>query len=135
MKYALLVYDSSTGWNELPSTDERELHDRAAYEGLDTGSVSLLAHYRLRPPQQTTTLRLANGKLTRTEGAAAETHATLRAFFLLESDDAETVLNLASELPAIRLGGSIEVWPLIEPAPHGSGGHHRSRWARRHRAA
>lgn len=43
----------------------------------------------------------------------------LRALFLLESDDVEAVLRLAGELPAIHLGGSVEVWPLIEPAPHG----------------
>ena len=135
MKYVLLVYESSTGWDELPSTDKRDLHDRAPYEALDTGSVNLLAHYRLRAPQQTTTIRLANGDLTRTEGPATKRHEALRALFLLESDDAETVLNLASELPAIRLGGTVEIWPLIEPSPPGRGGHDRRSWARRHRGA
>jgi hypothetical protein len=134
MKYALLVYEGGTAWDDLPAAEKRELHDPTAYAGFESGAAALLAHYRLRAPQHTTTIRLANGELSRTEGPT-ETREALSALFLLESDDAETVLSLAGTLPAIRLGGSVEVWPLIEPSPHRREGHERGHWARRQRAA
>jgi hypothetical protein len=77
----------------------------------------------MRPPRHTRTLRLVEGKLESTEGPATETARTLRALYLLDSDD-ETVLHVASQLPAIHLGGCVEIWPLIEPAPQPEH-HHR----------
>jgi hypothetical protein len=113
MKYALLVY----GARETVDGTSRAVHDPAAYLALDTGTARLLAHYRLRAPESTTTIRLSGNKLTRSTGAAAEHNETLRALFLIESEQEETVLEIASQLPAARLGATVEVWPLIETAP------------------
>lgn len=118
MKYALLVYDSGGSCDELSVEDKRALHDADAYQAIGTGSENLLAHYRLRSPQLTTTIHSTGDGAIRTVGPAAEANNALRALFLLESDDPETVLDLAERLPAIRMGGSVEVWPLIEPRPH-----------------
>ncbi len=41
----------------------------------------------------------------------------LRALYLLESDDPAAVVDLAARLPAVHMGGTVEVWPLIEPHP------------------
>ena len=48
--------------------------------------------------------------------ATAEHHGTLCALFLIESELDETVVEIASQLPAVRLGATVEVWPLIETA-------------------
>jgi hypothetical protein len=33
---------------------------------------------------------------------------------LLESDDQDSVLEMAARIPAARIGGAVEVWPLTE---------------------
>lgn len=134
MKYALLVYDSSASWDDLPPDDKRALHDPAEYRATSTGSVNLLAHYRLHSPRLTTTVRMAGDEVIRSDGPAAAASEALRALFLLESDDREAALDIACRLPAVRMGGSVEVWPLIEPDLHGRRRRGHRGWAR-HRAA
>jgi hypothetical protein len=112
MRYALLVY----GEGKTLDTASRALHDPAAYLALDTGTARLLAHYRLRAPERTTTIRLSGDTPTRSTGPAAEHHETLSALFLIESEQEETVLEIAGQLPAVRLGATVEVWPLIVTA-------------------
>jgi len=112
MKYALLVY----GARETLDGERRAVHDPAAYLALDTGTARLLAHYRLRAPERTTTIRVSGSNPTRSTGPAAEQHETLCALFLIESEQEEPVLEIAGQLPAVRNGAIVEVWPLIETA-------------------
>jgi hypothetical protein len=112
MRYALLVYGERTTLDGA----SRALHDPAAYLPLDTGTARLLAHYRLRAPERTTTIRLSGTTPTRSTGPAAEHRETLSALFLIESEQEETVLEIACQLPAVRLGATVEVWPLIVTA-------------------
>ena len=110
MKYALLVY----GARETLGGASTAVHDPAAYRELDTGTARLLAHYRLRAPERTTTIRLSGNTPTRSTGPAIEHHETLCALFLIESEQEGKALEIASQLPAVRLGATVEVWPLIE---------------------
>jgi hypothetical protein len=111
MKYALLVYDAPDSWHSL-STEQRhglhgEYHAVAAVPGL-------IGHYRLRPPRHATTVRVEEDRIVKAEGPLADTSESLRAFYLLESDDHDSVLELAARIPAARTGGAVEVWPLLE---------------------
>jgi hypothetical protein len=125
MKYALFVYDDRDAWADLPSDDRRALHDPGQYQAMTTGSETVLAHHRLRPARLTTTVRMDAGELVTTEGPRAETRA-LRALLLLEIDDPDAVIEVAGRLPAVRMGGTVEIRPLIEPNPrdkhHGRSG-------------
>jgi len=130
MNYALLVYIAPESLRGLTQEDKLSLHsgDQAA----TPAAASLLAHYRLRPPRTATTLRLHGDEIVKTDGPAAEAREGLRAFYVLESDEPDAVLDFASRLPAVRLGGTVEVWPLIEPSPQ-TGEHHGHRaWRERH---
>jgi hypothetical protein len=124
MKYAVLGYDTERALDALPGEDKRALHGshRALHgdaQAAADSSVRMLAHYRVRPPQQTTTVRLAGDEIVTSEGLAAAASEALRALYLLESDDPDAVLDLAARLPAVRMGGTVEIWPLIEPNGHG----------------
>ena len=135
MKYALLGYDPAGSLRELPAEEKRALHGahRTLHDEVAATTdspVGVLAHYRFRPPQLVTTLSLDGDQLVRTGGPASEASAGLRALYLLESDDADAVLELASRLPAVLMGGTVEVWPLTEP-DHGEQHRHR-RWLHRH---
>jgi hypothetical protein len=55
-------------------------------------------------------------KIEQTQGPSASAKEALRALYLLESDDPDAVLDLTSRLPAHRIGGAAEIWPLIEPS-------------------
>jgi hypothetical protein len=111
MKYALLVYDVPSSWKSL-STEQKhavhgEYHEVAA-------SAGVIGHYRLRPPKMTTTVRVNEDQIVKTEGPLADTKETFRALYLVESDDPDSVLEFAARIPAARTGGAVEVWPLTE---------------------
>jgi hypothetical protein len=122
MKYAVLVY-GDPAWDNLPPVEKKAFHRahrtlHAELEASTTCSATVVAHYRLRPPQQTTTLRIVDEQATAAEGASSETSERLRALYVIESDSAEAVSRLAEQLPAVRAGGVVELWPVIEPGPH-----------------
>jgi hypothetical protein len=111
MKYALLVYDAPGSWHDLSKEQRHARH--AKYHAL-SDLPGVIAHYRVRPPQHTTTVRIENDEVVTAEGPLAETRETLRALYLIESDDHDFALELAARTPAARAGGAVEVWPLTE---------------------
>ncbi|MHB8659527.1 MAG: YciI family protein [Solirubrobacteraceae bacterium] len=113
MNYALLIYISPEQMQALSPEETRSLH--GDHEATASTSPQVIAHYRLRPPQQTTTVRRNGDTIGRIEGASSETSEGLRALYLLESNDPDAVLDFASQHPAIAVGGTAEVWPLIAP--------------------
>jgi hypothetical protein len=128
MKYALLGYDADRSLEELAPEEKRALHvgHRALHDEVTaaaSASVRVIAHYRFRPAPLATTIRLGADALIRTEGPAAKASEALRALYLLESDDLDAVLDLAGRIPAVQMGGIVEVWPLTEPDRHGRRGH------------
>ena len=101
MKYALLGYDRDGTLDQLVGDDKRALHARHAElreRAPISASVNVLAHYRFRP-SPLATIRPGGEPgaraVTRSEGAASETSATLRALYILDSDDPDAVLQLA----------------------------------------
>jgi hypothetical protein len=121
MKYALLGYDAEGSLDDLAAEERRALHraHRALHDDIQAAAnsaVTVIAHYRVRAARQTTTVRLAGDQVVRSEGPSAEASDALRALYLLESEDPDAVINLAARLPAVQMGGVVEVWPLIEPA-------------------
>jgi hypothetical protein len=68
----------------------------------------------LRSSRSARTVRERNGKLSVTDGPFAETKEYLGGFTLLEASDLNEAIQIASRLPAARLG-SIEVRPILEP--------------------
>jgi hypothetical protein len=128
MKYALLGYDTGGSLDGLAAEETRTLHraHRALHDDVQAASnssVNVIAHYRVRASRQTTTVRLVGDEVVRSEGPSAEASEALRALYLLESDDPDAVMDLAARLPAVRMGGIVEVRPLIEPASDARGRH------------
>jgi hypothetical protein len=111
MKYALLVYDAPGSWHSLSTEQKHALHGE--YHAL-ADSPGVIGHYRLRPPQMTTTVRVEDNQIVKARGPIAETRENFRAFYLLESDEHDSVLELAARIPAARTGGAVEIWPLTE---------------------
>jgi hypothetical protein len=67
----------------------------------------------LQSVRSATTLRKRNGQLSMTDGPFAETKEHLGGFTLLRARDLNEAIQLASRLPAARIG-SVEVRPVLE---------------------
>jgi hypothetical protein len=111
VKYALFVYEVPGSCHDLSTEQKRARHDD--YHAV-AAAPGVIGHYRLRPPQMTTTVRVEEDQIVKTAGPLADTRENLRAFYLLESDDPDSVLEVAARVPATRAGGAVEVWPLTE---------------------
>ena len=118
MKYALLAYDLDSSLDELVAEDKAALHAAHSMVRGAHGSAKMITHYRFRPPRLTTTVRLTPDGPLRADGPASARSETLRALYILEGDDLDAIVELATRLPALQHGVTIEIRPLTEPRPH-----------------
>jgi hypothetical protein len=68
---------------------------------------------QLQPPDTATTVRVQDGRTLTTDGPFAETKEALGGYYMFEADDLDAAIELAARIPAARLGGAIEVRPLV----------------------
>ena len=70
-----------------------------------------IAAEALEPVRTAATVRIRNGNISVTDGPFAETKEQLAGFYLVESRDLNEAIQLASKIPAARVG-SVEVRPV-----------------------
>jgi hypothetical protein len=66
----------------------------------------------LQPPEMATTVRVDDGKTLTSDGPFVETDEALDGYFVLEADDLDAAVDVASRVPAARMGGAIEIRPV-----------------------
>jgi hypothetical protein len=76
--------------------------------------------HRLHDPGTATTVRVRDGQTLVTDGPFAETREFLAGYYLLECADLDDALKHASRVPHLSYG-SVEVRPVFEMGPGGSG--------------
>jgi hypothetical protein len=69
---------------------------------------------QLQAPSTATTVRVQDGRTLTTDGPFAESKEALGGYYLLEADDLDAAIELAARVPAARMGGAVEVRPLVE---------------------
>lgn len=111
MRYALLINERPGAYAGL-SADERAAIT-AEYTAL-RADERVVAGERLEPADTATTVRAAGGELLLTDGPFADTKEIFGGFYLVEADNLDVALELAARVPAVRLGGSVEIRPLAE---------------------
>jgi hypothetical protein len=62
-------------------------------------------------PGNATTVRVEGGKMMATEGPFAGVQGAVGGWFILEADDLEAAIEVASRVPAARHGGAVEIRP------------------------
>jgi hypothetical protein len=67
---------------------------------------------RLRPPSDATTIRSANGETLVADGPFAETKEQIAGYDLIECENLDEAIELASRHPTMRFG-AIEIRPLL----------------------
>jgi hypothetical protein len=110
MRYALLIYVDPASMVGRPD-DERAAITAEYMAVYDHDGV--YAGDQLQPVTTATTVRVADGRTLTTDGPFAETKEILGGFYLLEADDLDRALEIAALVPAARMGGSVEVRPLV----------------------
>jgi hypothetical protein len=113
MKYMLQIYGNITReqFAEM-SDDERNALYQAWGEVNQTAGVT--PGMELAEPATATTVRVQDGKTLTTDGPFVEIKEALGGFLILEADDLDAAIELASRIPTARMGGAIEIRPVVE---------------------
>lgn len=111
MKYALLIYDVPGQMASLDDETRTAVYGEYAAVGRTPGVVG---GEELHPVHTATTVRVQDGETLTTDGPFADTKEFLGGFYLLEADDLDAAIEVAARIPAARMGGSIEVRPVVE---------------------
>jgi hypothetical protein len=111
MKYALLINTRPGEYDGL-SDDERQAVT-AEYMAI-AGEPGCLGGDQLQPGHTATTVRVQDGQTLTTDGPFADTKEVFGGYYLFELDDLDGAIALAARIPAARLGGSVEVRPVVE---------------------
>jgi hypothetical protein len=111
MKYALLINERVGGYEQL-SEDELAAITAEYVELVNDERV--LGAEQLQPATTATTVRVQDGEMLLTDGPFADTKEILAGFYLLEADDLDGAIAVAARIPAARMGGSVEVRPIVE---------------------
>jgi hypothetical protein len=113
MKYMLQIFssDAATEFERL-SEDEQKAVMGEYFAISETPGVS--GGDQLQPAETATTVRVQDGRALTTDGPFAETKEALGGYYLFEADDLDAAIELAARIPAARMGGAVEVRPVVE---------------------
>ena len=118
MKYMLLIHQGDTptprdpeAWGKLSEDEQKAVYaDYMAINQTEGVSPGL----QLDEPDTATTVRVEDGKTLTTDGPFVEIKEAIGGFLFFEADDLDAAIELAARIPAARLGGAIEVRPVVE---------------------
>jgi hypothetical protein len=113
MQYILSIYSGDAPENYDNLSDEEKSAIMGEYAAISQ-APGVIGGAQLQPAETATTVRVADGQALTTDGPFAETKEVLGGYYLVEADDIDTAIELAARIPAARLGGAVEVRPLVE---------------------
>jgi hypothetical protein len=117
MKYMLLIHQGTTPtpgspeWDALPEDEKGAVY--AAYKALNE-TPGFAPGVQMQPAETATTVRVQDGKTLTTDGPFVEIKEAIGGYGFFEADDLDAAIELASRIPAARMGGAVEVRPLVE---------------------
>jgi hypothetical protein len=111
MKYLLQIYPDPAEFAGLSAREQEEI----VGEYLAIGqSPAVIGGDQLQPVETATTVRVQNGKTLLTDGPFMDAKEHLGGYLLVEAGDLDAALEIAARIPAARMGGAVEVRPLVE---------------------
>jgi hypothetical protein len=118
MKYLLLIHQGDTptprdpeAWGRLSEDEQKAVY--ADYQAINQ-NPGVTAGVQLGEPETATTVRVEDGKTLTTDGPFAEVKEAIGGYLVFEADDIDAAIELAARIPAARMGGAIEVRPVVE---------------------
>ena len=113
MKYLFQNYPGRSAEEfERLSADEQEA---IVEEYLAIGQLpGVVGGGQLQPVETATTVRVQNGETLLTDGPFIDAKEHLGGYLVIETDDLDAAMEIAARVPAARMGGAVEVRPLVE---------------------
>jgi hypothetical protein len=115
MKYMLLTYLDEKAWLSLSEAEQKRLMDECGpHVQKLLATKKLIAGAPLHPTSTATTIRYRDGKRLLTDGPFAETREQLGGYSIIEADDLDDALAIASGFVGTSDVASIEVRPIVD---------------------
>jgi hypothetical protein len=118
MKYLLLIHqvDAPTprdpdAWSKLSEEEQNSVY--SDYRAINE-TPGVTPGLQLESAETATTVRVQDGKTLTTDGPFVAVKEAIGGYFLFEADDLDAAIELAARVPAARLGGAVEVRPIVE---------------------
>jgi hypothetical protein len=112
MRYMLLIQqptDPET-WSKLSEEEQKQV--AADYQAINQ-TPGVTPGERLQPPESATTVRVQDEKTLTTDGPFVSVKEALGGWLTFEADDLDAAIELASKIPAARMGGAVEIRPFM----------------------
>ena len=118
MQYVMLIHQGDTpnpsdpeAWGRLSEGEQQQI--AVDYQALNQ-TPGVTPGLWMQPPELATTVRVEDGRTLTTDGPFVSVKEALGGYFILEADDLDAAIDIASRVPAARLGGAVEVRPVVE---------------------
>jgi len=113
VKYLLQNYPGSSAesFEQLSADEQQAIVDE--YLALRQ-SPGIVSGEQLQPVETATTVRVQDGEMLLTDGPFVDAKEHVGGFIVVEVDDLDAALEIAARVPAARMGGAVEVRPLVE---------------------
>jgi hypothetical protein len=111
MRYILQIYPAASELEPLSEDEQNAVIDE--YLAIER-SPAVIGGDQLQPVETATTVRVQNGQTLLTDGPFVEAKEHLGGYMLVDADDLDAALEIAARIPAARMGGAVEVRPLLE---------------------
>jgi hypothetical protein len=111
MQYAVLIHEKPGAYEALGDDERKAITDE--YWALRE-EPGVLTGASLQPANTATTVRMSDGKALLTDGPFADTKEVFAGYYVLDADDLDAALAFAAKVPAVRLGGAVEVRAVRE---------------------
>ena len=113
MKYLLQIYPPAAReeLDRMPE-DERQaiVEEYLAIRELP----GVVGGGQLAPVETATTVRVENGETLLTDGPFIDAKEHLGGYLVMELENLDAAIEIAARVPAARMGGAVEVRPLVE---------------------
>lgn len=116
MQFVLMIFQGTTplpgsdAWAALPAREQQRI--QAGYAEVN-GTHGVTPGLPLGAPEHAKTVRVTQGGRQVADGPPAGAGHALGGYLVFEADDLEAALALAARIPAARLGGAVEVRPVV----------------------
>ena len=113
MQYLVQIFtgESMEAWEALAGPEQEAV--TGEYMTI-SGAPGVIGGNQLQPPATATTIRVQDGRTLTTDGPFTETKEALGGYYLFEADDIDAAIELAARIPAARLGGAVEIRPVVQ---------------------
>ncbi len=118
MQYMLLIYQGSSptprdpqAWATLSESEQQQVF--ADYKAVNE-TPGVTPGLALDEPGKAKTVKVDHGETVILDGPFVETREAIAGYLVFEADSEAAAVKLAARIPAARLGGAIEVRPVVQ---------------------